>query len=66
MKNPTWTDFLYRVGGAAAIYLVVIELTKMYAPAYVGISVLLVTLAIFVFVAIRGPKSRKKSKGVRK
>lgn len=61
MRNPTWKDFIYRVGGAAAIYLIAILFFNKYAPSYVGVAVLFVTILIFVFAAFSEKKAKKKA-----
>ncbi len=65
IKNPTWKDFVIRVGGVSAIIVVVIFGAQKFIPAYEGIAVIVVSLVLVVFVGIQEVRHnmyKKKSK----
>ncbi|MBZ0069196.1 MAG: hypothetical protein K8F26_10335 [Thiobacillus sp.] len=53
VKNPTWKDFVIRVGGAMAFIVVVIFSAKEFIPEHVGISVIVTSLVLIAFVGIQ-------------
>ena len=65
VKNPTWKDFVIRVGGALAVMVIVILLTQEFFPGYEGIAVIVASGALTTFVAIqeaRHNSAKKKAK----
>jgi len=53
IKNPTWKDFVIRVGGAMAVILLVAFSVKAFTPEYVGITVIITSLLLIAFVGIQ-------------
>ena len=65
VKHPTWKDFVFRVGGAFAVIVVVIFGARAFIPEHVGIAVIVTSLLLIAFVAIQEVRhnlARKKSK----
>lgn len=65
IKHPTWKDFVFRVGGAFAVIVVVIFGARAFIPEHVGIAVIVTSLLLIAFVAmqeVRQNMARKKSK----
>ena len=65
IKNPTWKDFFIRVGGAAALIVVVIFAAQAFIPESQGIAVIVVSAVLIAFVAIqeiRHDRRRKQAK----
>jgi hypothetical protein len=53
MTAPTFRNFAYRVGGLATIYLISILLTKEFFPGAEFVSVLVVTVLVFLILALK-------------
>jgi negative regulator of sigma E activity len=53
IKNPTWKDFVARVGGAAAVIVVVIFGAQAFIPGHEGIAVIVASLVLIAFVGIQ-------------
>ncbi len=65
IKNPTWKDFAIRVGGAAAVIVVVIFGAKEFIPGHEGIAAIVASAVLIVFAGIqevRHNMRKKKSK----
>lgn len=65
IKNPTWKDFVIRVGGALAVIVVVIFAARAFILSHVGIAVIVTSLALIAFVGIqevRHNMNKKKNK----
>lgn len=65
IKNPTWKDFINRVGGIFAIFLIAILIAKFFFPGSETTAILIVgTAAIGVLVVqtVRHRQSAKKIK----
>lgn len=65
IKNPTWKDFVIRVGGAAAVIVVVIFGAQEFIPGHEGIAAIVASLVLITFVGIqevRHNMHKKKSK----
>jgi len=62
MKNPTFNDFVRRVGGAFLLFIVVIQFTKSYAPEYTGGAVIVVAILCFAYAAYSESKAKKRAK----
>ena len=65
IKNPTWKDFVVRVGGAAAVIVVVIFGAQAFIPGHEGVAVIVASLVLIAFVGIqevRHNMQKKKSK----
>lgn len=60
MSQPTLKDFIYRVGGALVLFLVVIISFNKFAPSYVGIAVYITSAFVILFVGLIEYKSKKK------
>ena len=53
IANPTWWDFLRRVGGALTLVAAVILVARELAPGYVGIAVLVVCTGLVALAAVQ-------------
>ena len=65
IKNPTWKNFVVRVGGAAAVIVVVIFSAQAFIPGHEGVAVIVASLVLIAFVGIqevRHNMQKKKSK----
>lgn len=65
VKNPTWKDFVFRVGGAAVVIVAVIFGTRAFIPGHEGIAVIVASLVLIALVAIqevRHNMHKKKTK----
>lgn len=65
ITNPTWKDFVIRVGGAMVFITVVIFGAQEFIPGHEGIAVIVASLVLIAFVGIqelRHNKKKKKSK----
>ena len=65
IKNPTWRDFVVRVGGAAVVIVVVILAAQALIPGREGVAVIAASAVLVAFAAIqevRHNRYKKKSK----
>ena len=53
IKNPTWKDFVIRVGSAIAVIFLVAVSVETFTPGYVGIAVIITSLLLITFVGIQ-------------
>lgn len=69
IKHPTCKDFVFRVGGAFAVIVVVIFGARAFIPEHVGIAVIVTSLLLIAFVTMQEVHhniARKQSKKVGK
>ena len=62
MTNPTFGDFLLRVGGVLALYAAGILFAKAYYPGYETTAVLVVSGAVFSVLVVRHFRRTAKRK----
>lgn len=65
IKNPTWKDFFLRVGGAFALFVVVILVAQAFIPESQGIPVIVVSTVLIAFVAIQEVRHNRRRKQAR-
>lgn len=64
--NPTWKDFIIRVGGASAVLATVVVASREFIPGHVGIAVIVASVMLIAFVVLqewRQQKARRKVHG---
>jgi hypothetical protein len=66
IKNPTWKDFVIRVGGAMAVIVLVIFSAKEFIPGHVGIAVIVASLVLIAFVGIQEVRHNMHTKTSKK
>ena len=53
VENPTWKDFVLRVGGALIAITVVILVSREVIPGHEGTAVIAVSVALIAFVGVQ-------------
>ncbi len=62
MTTPTFGDFLLRVGGVSALFTVGILFAKAYYPGHETTAVLVVSVLVFAYLAVRHFRRMSKRK----
>lgn len=66
LENPTWKDFVIRVGGASVVLATVVVASREFIPDHVGIAVIVASVMLIAFVTLqewRQQKARRKEHG---
>ena len=66
IKDPTWKDFVVRVGGALVLIAAVILASREFFPAYQGIALIVVSVGIVVFAGVQDWRQKKARRAERK
>lgn len=53
IKNPTWKDFVIRVGGVSLLFIVGILTAKAFFPGSESIAIFIIGIVVGVLVAIQ-------------
>jgi hypothetical protein len=59
VKNPTWKDFVVRVGGASAVVAAGILASREFMPGYEGITAIVISVALIAFVGVQEWRQQK-------
>jgi len=62
LKNPTWQDFVIRVGGVFVTFVVAILTAKTFFPGYESIAVLIVAGVGGVIVGVQTVRHNMNAK----
>jgi hypothetical protein len=59
IENPTWKDFIIRVGGALALIAVVILASRQFIPGHEGIAAMIVSLGLVAFLGVQAWRQKR-------
>ena len=66
IENPTWKDFVVRVGGALGVIVAVILASRAYFPGYEAIAAVVVSVGLTAFVGVQEWRQQKARREERK
>jgi hypothetical protein len=66
IKNPTWKDFFVRVGGATAVIVAAILVTKLFFPGHEATALVSTALGLVALVAIQQIRHDRNKKAKRR
>lgn len=61
IANPTWKDFVLRVGALAVVFILVIKTAQAFMPGHEGTAVMVVALAAIALAAVQEWRYKKRA-----